>query len=174
MRHRAGDLQRDRHHRHRRHRHQPIPGQSRHGHRGQAHPRRHRRRAHRPTRRGIVPQIALGAQAAYRLLEGRARVCEEARSPRAHDHGRYRPLLTRASLRLLQRGTALPLVRSQRGTAHRPRMGLGTVHDRRHQGIQARRTQRGVRADADQRGVVRHRTAHREGNGGEPGPGLGR
>ena len=76
-RHRAGDLQRDRHHRHRRHRHQPVPGQSGHGHRGQTYSRRRRRRAHRPARRNVVPPAALGAQATYRLLEGRARVREK-------------------------------------------------------------------------------------------------
>ena len=81
--------------------------------------------------------------------------------------------LTRASLRLLQRGTALPPVRRQRGAAHRPCVGMGALHHSRHQSVQARRTQCGVRAGADQCDAVRHRPADREGNGGNTGIGLG-
>lgn len=48
---------------------------------------------------------------------------KKTRIPRAHDHGRYRRCSLGRASRLLQRGTALPPVRRQRGAAHRHAWG---------------------------------------------------
>ena len=50
-------------------------------------------------------------------------------------HGGYRPLLPGRRQRVLQRGAALPHLRRKRRAAHRPRLGLGALHHRGHQGV---------------------------------------
>ena len=69
--------------------------------------------------------------------------------------------IAREAGRRAQRGASVPPVRCERRTADRPRMGLGTVHHCRHQGVSAGIKQSGFRAGARPAVFVRKGAARR-------------
>ena len=119
----------DRHHRHRRYRNQSLSRQGGHGRLCQAPARRQGRGENRGAGRALLPPDPLGAQAAHGLLACGPGDCPETGGKRPLHHGRRGTLFPGERDGLLQRRAALPPLRSECGTAHRPRLGLGALHD---------------------------------------------
>lgn len=77
----------------------------------------------------------------HRFLAGGTRLRQNTGPEWSVHHGRYCLLLAREAGRAAQRGAALPAVRRPGRAAHRPCLGLGTLHHCRHQGLPAKELQ---------------------------------
>lgn len=74
----------------------------------------------------------LWSPASHRFLEGGPWHSPQIGAAGNHDHGRHCTVFVGKGRRILQRGSALQVLRRECGNAHRPCLGLGAMHNRRY------------------------------------------